>query len=197
LWQAPRDAVQPVAHVLVNTLCTPGPRFVLAYLRAVLLPDPEHMGKWYGRRHWGWRTWAHVLRWLWPMVKHVRPLWSWSANVETRVSDTHGISVFATRDLEAGQVIARCRRKCVKQDGHRVMESQDRSGHTQRYEMTGTLKFLNHSCRPNAELSGSRLIARKRIAAGQKITIDDGEEACTCRQQQDPSSTDQPPNRAA
>lgn len=36
LWQAPRDADHPAAHVAVNALCTPGWRFPAAYLWNVL-----------------------------------------------------------------------------------------------------------------------------------------------------------------
>ncbi len=70
LWQAPRDADHPVTHVLVNAFCTPGWRFRLAYLLAAAVPSQQHMGVWYGRRHWGWLRCAQVLRWL-------RPTWSW------------------------------------------------------------------------------------------------------------------------
>ena len=71
LWQAPRDADHPVAHVLVNVACTPGWRFALAYLFAVAVPDRKHMGRWYRRRHRGWLPWAHVVRWLRPIIARV------------------------------------------------------------------------------------------------------------------------------
>jgi len=35
LWHAPRDKEYPLAHVLVNALCTPGWRFKIAYLRSI------------------------------------------------------------------------------------------------------------------------------------------------------------------
>jgi SET domain-containing protein len=53
---------------------------------------------------------------------------------------------------------------------------------TQRYEITGPLRFLNHSCRPNAGLSGFELVALRPITAGEEILIDYGPDACTCRQ---------------
>jgi hypothetical protein len=46
LWQAPRDAQHPVAHILVNCICTPGWRFRLGYLRSIALPDAAHMREW-------------------------------------------------------------------------------------------------------------------------------------------------------
>jgi len=181
LYQAPRDADHPVAHVLVNVLCTPGWRFALAYLRAVLVPDRGHMDEWYCRRHWGWLAWAYLLRWLWPVAKHVRPLWTLFSKVETRKSGIHGIGVFATRDIKAGELIARYSGKEVDRDGLYVVRHKDPSGDTRRYEITGKLKFLNHCCQPNAELTGFNLVAIKSIRAGQEITIDYGEGTCTCK----------------
>ena len=72
LRQAPRDADHPIAHVLVNAWCTPGFRFVLSYLRAVLVPDRRHMGEWYVRRHRGWLLWARGLRLVHPILRCVR-----------------------------------------------------------------------------------------------------------------------------
>lgn len=71
LWQAPRDADHPKAHVAVNVLCTPGRRFVLGYLRAMLLPDRGHMADWYCHRHRAWLPCAHLLRWLGPLAKWI------------------------------------------------------------------------------------------------------------------------------
>ncbi len=44
LWQAPRDAAHPLAHVLVNFLCTPGLGFTLAYVRAVVRGSLQKSG---------------------------------------------------------------------------------------------------------------------------------------------------------
>ena len=49
------------------------------------------------------------------------------------------------------------------------------------HEITGPLRFLNHSCRPKAELRGFKLVALRAIEAGEEITIDYGEDACDCR----------------
>ncbi len=68
LWQAPRDAEHPVAHVLVNMLTTPGWRFTLAYFIAVAMPSREHLGDGYERRHWGWRQAAMLSRGVRPMI---------------------------------------------------------------------------------------------------------------------------------
>jgi SET domain-containing protein len=63
-----------------------------------------------------------------------------------------------------------------------VVEHKDSSGHTTRYELTGKLKFLNHSCRPNAAISRFELRAGRPIAVGQEITISYGSAVCNCEQ---------------
>lgn len=153
LRQTPRDAEHPVAHVLVNALCTPGFWFVLSYLRAVLVPGRQHMGEWYGNHHWGWLPFAHVLRLLSPVLRRIPRVWTRFIKTEVRETPRRGPCVFATRNLSAGEVIAR----------------------------GGQLKYMSHSCRPNAELCGSKLRTLKAINAGGEITIDYGESACNCR----------------
>lgn len=180
LRQAPRDADHPVAHVAVNVLCTPGLRFALGYLSAVLMPDIGHMGDWYYRRHWGWLPCAHLLRWVRPLVRRIPSLWTWFARIETRKSPMHGIGVFTARAVREKEVIARYQGKPVDYDGLYVVPHERPTGEQQRYEITGKLRFLNHSCRPNAELLGFELIALRPIRAGQEITIDYGEGTCDC-----------------
>ncbi|MBN2560442.1 MAG: nucleotidyltransferase family protein [Phycisphaerae bacterium] len=62
LRQAPYGEKRPVADVLTNFLCTPGLRFRLGYLGAVLLPGTSHMGQLYRWRHPGWLLVAHAVR---------------------------------------------------------------------------------------------------------------------------------------
>ena len=109
LRQAPRDASHPVAHVAVNALCTPGWRFVLDYLRAVLLPDRRHMSEWYGRRHRGWLACARLLRCSLPITNRIQRFWRWFTKIELRKSSIRGLGVFATRDIKDREIIARCR----------------------------------------------------------------------------------------
>lgn len=181
LWQAPRDAAYPVTHVVANIVCTPGLRFVLAYLWAAMVPDRAHMADWYTRRHWAWLPCAHMLRFLGPISRWTPRLWAWFTKIETKKSSTHGIGVFTTRDIKVGEVVARYHGRTVKRCGMYVVPHESPSGQKQRYELTGKLKFLNHSCHPNAELSGFQLVALKPIRTGQEIKIDYGEGTCNCK----------------
>ncbi len=62
LNHAPRDASSAIAHVGVNLLCTPGLRFRLGYVLALLRPNSDHLGDIYAGRHWGWPAVAHAYR---------------------------------------------------------------------------------------------------------------------------------------
>ncbi|MCH7840353.1 MAG: nucleotidyltransferase family protein [Planctomycetes bacterium] len=184
LRQAPRDAAHPAMHVAVNVISTPGPLFVFSYLWAVAIPGRAHMADWYCHRHRGWLPWAHVLRWLWPIVGRFQRLWTRFTKIETRKSPAHGIGVFATRDIEPGEVIARYHGREVERVGMYVVPHKTSTGETRRFELTGKLKFLNHSCRPSAELSGFELVARRAIGEGQEIKINYGEGTCNCEQRE-------------
>ncbi len=180
LWEAPRDADHPTSHVAVNVLCTPDWRIVLGYLLAVVFPDRAHMADWYCHRHWGWLPCAHVLRWFTPLAARLPRLWSRLNKVEVRPSNIHGVGVFATRDIATGEVIARYSGRRVGRKGMYVVEQTDPSGNRQRYELTGKLRFMNHSCGPNAAFSQFELRAVRPITAGQEITITYGSAACSC-----------------
>ena len=182
LRQAPRDATHAAAHVLVNTTCTPGLRFVLAYLWSIILPDRAYMADWYGRRHAGWRVAAHVLRWLGPLGRYLPLLKRFRSKVELRPSPIHGLGVFAQKDIAAGDVIAWYFGRRVDRDGMYVVRQADVSGGAQRYELTGKLMYLNHSCAPNSRFKGFELVATRSILRGHEVTISYGPNACDCAQ---------------
>ena len=73
IWQSPRDADHPVAHVLTNLICLPGLRSRASYLLAVALPDRPHMAQSYRPRHPGWLAAAHATRFARGIVKAVSP----------------------------------------------------------------------------------------------------------------------------
>lgn len=62
LWQTPRDASSPAAHLLCNFVCTPGWRFPMGYLAAHLMPSAGHLADLYPYRHPGWILCAHGWR---------------------------------------------------------------------------------------------------------------------------------------
>lgn len=182
LWQAPRDAEHPVSHVAVNLLCTPGWRFTLGYLWAVLFPDRQHMADWTCRRHRGWLACAHVLRLASPVTRHLPRLLACFSKFEIRRGGSRGIGVFATRDLRPGEIIARLRAMPDQGKNAIVSRHKNPAGAIRRDNVTGKLRYLKHCCRPSAALSGLDLRAVRPIQAGKEITIDDGEDACDCRQ---------------
>jgi len=172
LAQAPRDASHPIAHVAVDFICTPGRRFTLAYLWAMAVPGREHMGQWYLGRHRGWLPCAHALRLLWPILGRIPRICDRFSKIRTRDLAEKGTGVFAKQDIEAGEVIARCRGRAVSDQTETPGWTETRFGRTKRYELTGKLRFLGHTDRPNARLSGRELIALGPISAREEITID-------------------------
>jgi hypothetical protein len=72
LRQAPRDGHRPLAHLLTNLATTPGARFKLGYLKAVLVPGDAHLGEVYSGRHAGWRWCAHARRVGRALIKPLR-----------------------------------------------------------------------------------------------------------------------------
>jgi hypothetical protein len=52
----------PVLYTAASVLSTPGIRFRLGYLSAVLLPETAHLAQLYHRRHPGWQLAAHAVR---------------------------------------------------------------------------------------------------------------------------------------
>jgi hypothetical protein len=112
--------------------------------------------------------------------------WRWFTKIETRPSPIHGIGVFATRDIRPGEAFARYSGKQVDREGVYVVTRRTRSGGARRYELTGKLKHLNHSCRPNARIAGFELVATRWIRGVQEVTIDYGLGACDCTRNGEP-----------
>jgi hypothetical protein len=178
LRHAPRDRAHPAASVLVVLLTTPGLRFKLAYLARILVPYRKYLDDW-SVRHGRASMLAPVVRCVRPLLRVVRA-WPRRARFELRNSPIHGVGVFATRDIPAGTIIGRYRGRPIDRNGTYVATHVDARGADGRHEITGPLRFLNHSCRANADLNDFRLVARCDIAAGREITIDYGEGACDC-----------------
>ncbi|MHC4416223.1 MAG: nucleotidyltransferase family protein [Planctomycetota bacterium] len=181
LWHAPRDGDHLTRSFIVNLLTTPGSRFKLGYVRDVLAPDRKYMDKWQSRNDCQSPGWAHARRCLNPIVRRLPRFERVTKRIDVRESAVHGLGVFAKRDFRKGDVITRYRGRPIDRSGAYVAWHTDASGRKARHEITGPLKFLNHSCRPRAELVNFRLVALKPIVAGREITIDYGDDACTCK----------------
>ncbi|MBT8484912.1 MAG: nucleotidyltransferase family protein [Phycisphaerae bacterium] len=179
LWHAPRDQVHLMGSALVNAITTPGWRFRLAYVRQVLFPDRQYMDEWSDRHQCRFRPLATIVRCVRPLLARI-PLLRNRSPIDVRKSGIHGYGVYATRDLAPGTVIARYRGRPVERDGPYVSFHTGPDERRCRHEITGPLRFLNHYCRPNAELVEFTLVAVLAIRAGDEITIDYGEEMCDC-----------------
>ncbi len=180
LWHAPRDGKRRLVAFAINLLTTPGLRFKLGYLRDVLLPDRAYMNEWCVRHDCRGFTGALLRRCLAPLMRRLPALGGHNARIEVRRSGIHGLGVFARRQIERGEIIARYRGRPIDRSGTYVACHASPSGRHEHHEITGPLRFLNHSCRPNARLVGFRLIATRRIRAGSELTIDYGPGACDC-----------------
>jgi hypothetical protein len=159
LWHAPWDGDHRTCSFMVNLLTTPGCRFKLGYIRDVLVPDRQYMDGWRSRNDCASPGWAHVRRVLAPVARRLPLPGGGCAAIEVKKSAIHGLGVVLKRDVRKGEVIGRYRGR----------------------EITGPLRFLNHNCRPNAELMNFKLVAQRPIRAGTEITIDYGGDTCTCR----------------
>lgn len=181
LRQAPRDAERPAMHVLVNALTTPGLMFVLGYLRRVLIPDSPHMADWYAGRHRGWLPLAHLCRWMRPLTSRIPKAWIWFRKIEVRERSAYGVGVFATRMLKPGEKIARFHGRDAEADSRCAAPYLVKDGRMRHVELTGDVRMLKHSCRPNAQLEGFRLVAIRPVLPGQEVTINYGTSACDCK----------------
>jgi hypothetical protein len=178
MWHAPHDRAHLFRSALVVLLTSPGWRFRAAYLRAVSLPDPGYLDDWcvrHGRPRTAWTPLARVFA---PVLRRLPRLRN--RNVTVGASRIHGHGLFARRDFEPGQVIARYRGRRMSREGRYGSTHVDVDGRDGVHEITGPLRFLNHSCRPTAKLEAFRLVALLRIAADEEITISYGEDACDC-----------------
>jgi Uncharacterised nucleotidyltransferase/SET domain len=179
--QAPFDASHPTRHVLVSAISTPNWTFVASYLWGMAIPDRAHMADWYCGRHFGWLPAAHLLRLCGPVLSKLPKLTNRFSRIEVRESKVHGIGVFARRKFGGGEVIARFAGRRTDRKGMYVVPQVDAQGDSVRVELSGDVRFLNHSCSANAKLERFALVAVKPIPAGKEITIDYGPVGCSCR----------------
>jgi uncharacterized protein len=87
--------------------------------------------------------------------------------VRVESSVVHGSGVFATRTLRCGEPIAYFVGYEIDGDTYHSLHLAGK-----RIQPTGPLRYLNHSCKPNAHFSDRWLIASRDISMGEEITID-------------------------
>lgn len=90
-------------------------------------------------------------------------------------SPIHGRGLFAAQALNTGQLIGFYEGREVEENGTYVLWIEDEpGGGWTGYDGCNEMRFMNHSCRPNAEMDGLECYALEEIAPGAEITIDYG-----------------------
>lgn len=113
------------------------------------------------------------------------------ATVYVADSPIHGKGVFAGRCFAEGVVIGTYQGLPTQEDDTYVLWLCE-DGQWRGINGTGPLRFLNHSCEPNADFDGCELYALRDIASGEEITFHYGEEwEENC---EDPTEGPTPPN---
>ncbi|VGO11543.1 hypothetical protein PDESU_00087 [Pontiella desulfatans] len=91
--------------------------------------------------------------------------------LEVRDSRIHGKGVYAIEPIDKGAKIGTYHGHRTEEDDTYVLWVTDEDG--VEYGVNGytNLKFLNHSCEPNAEFDGEELHALRAIDPGDEITF--------------------------
>ena len=89
-------------------------------------------------------------------------------------SSIHGKGLFAVQPLLKGQKIGTYDGRMTQEDGMHVLWMEEDDGSWTGCDGTNSLRFLNHSDAPNAEMDGLECYALEDIGAGEEITIDYG-----------------------
>lgn len=121
-----------------------------------------------------WRPRAY---WWIDMEKRVRngELKEW---VVAGPSGIHGTGLFAVRPILKDAYIGTYHGPVARRNGTYVLWVFDPEDHSDIYGISGRnlLRYLNHSRPGNAYFEGADLYARRRIAQGEEITFDYGDE---------------------
>ena len=91
-------------------------------------------------------------------------------------SKIHGKGLFAIRPIEKGEYIGTYEGPIAKKNGSLVLWITEEDGTTYGISGRNTIRYANHSRRPNADFEGPDLYATKRIKQDGEITIDYGED---------------------
>lgn len=96
-----------------------------------------------------------------------------SDKVVVKQSAIHGLGLFASRSIDAGELIGAIEPRPVRRDGPHVLWVSENEGH----RVDGPLKYINHSPDPNAcYCDDLTVIALRDIRPGEEITHDYGDD---------------------
>jgi SET domain-containing protein len=95
--------------------------------------------------------------------------------VEARRSSIHGKGLFAGQRFRRGAYIATFEGTQTRRDGTHVLWVLDEDGNEMGIRGRNSLRYLNHSSRPNAEFRGADLHAVRNIQSGAEITFHYGD----------------------
>jgi len=95
-------------------------------------------------------------------------------SVYVDTSAIHGKGLFAANALEAGQLIGCYKGPAVTEDGMHVLWVEEDDDTWIGYDGKNSMRYMNHSDTPNAEMYGLECYALSNIPAGHEITIDYG-----------------------
>lgn len=100
------------------------------------------------------------------------------ATVSAGTSEIHGTGLFAVRPLRKDEYIGTYHGPRASRNGTYVLWVYDPDDPADMHGISGRnlLRYLNHSRPGNARFEGPHLYARRRIAAGEEITFDYGDE---------------------
>ena len=98
------------------------------------------------------------------------------ATIVVHGSPIHGRGVFATRRIDAGEMIIEGCRQILTDEAVRMLPNEERDfvsvmdGRT--ILMKPPSRFVNHSCNPNARGTVAGDVAIRAIEAGEEVTVD-------------------------
>ncbi len=97
-------------------------------------------------------------------------------NIDVKKSSIHGRGVFASRRVARNQFIGEYAGRRTRKNGRYVLWITGENGSAYGVEGSNSLRYLNHSSRPNAEFDGVELYSTRVIRPNDEITIHYGDD---------------------
>jgi len=96
--------------------------------------------------------------------------------ITVKDSTIHGKGVFAAEILKPDEYIGQYTGYRTEEDSMYTLWVEHDVDGERGYFGTGRLRYVNHSCTPNAEFDGRNLFAIRKIEPGQEIVVNYGDE---------------------